>query len=97
MQVAQAINHLESASAIPAAEMSPSMWTFLRSCARVTAREYPVDADGTVAGYYGPEYSGIRANVRAFRAAPVVAIPQSAKLQALIASKVADPFAASLI
>jgi len=97
MQVAQAINYLESAAAIPASEMSPVMYTKLRACARMAAREYPVDADGAVGGYYDPEYTGARANVRAFRAAPVMAIPQSAKLQALIASKVSDPFAASLI
>lgn len=88
MQVAQAINYLESAANMPPAEMSPAMFTLLRSCARLVTREYPVDADGTIAGYYDPEYSGARAKVADFLCRPAAA-PVSKKT-------VADPFGSML-
>lgn len=96
MNAAQAISYIETAAAIPSEQMSRAMIKFLRSCARLASASFPVDADGTVAGYYDPEYSGVRANVAQFRFAPADATPQSAKLRALIWSKTSDPFGSTL-
>jgi len=96
MNAAQAISYIETVAPIPAEQMSRSMVKFMRSCARLASGSFPVDADGTVAGYYDPEYSGVRANVAQFQFAPVDCIPQSDKLRALIWSKTSDPFGSTL-
>ena len=46
----QAMDCLQKTKAIPARDMSPAMFRFLRSCARMVSKQYP-----GLSGYYDPE------------------------------------------
>ena len=94
MQTNQAIDYLETVAAarIPARQMSKPMFALVRAAARRAQQAYP-----GMAGYYSPEFHGPRANPSDygfFRASAQDVIPQSPRLQALLAQRfpAADPW-----
>ncbi len=94
MQTNQAINYLETLAAnkISPREMSKAMFRLVRAAARCAQRAYP-----GMAGYYDPEFEGARAEPWQYifwPASITETIPQSARLQSLLAKRfpLPDPF-----
>jgi hypothetical protein len=82
---AQAIDNLTWTTAIPIRDMSPGMYRYLNSCARIAQMKYPA-----MAGYYDPESECSRLDLSKhlhWQASAKELIPQSVKLKAKTAGR----------
>ena len=92
----QAIDYLVSTADIPVRTMSKALYKLLNSCARVAYRTYGSLQDGTLGGYYDPEYDGDRLYVQKhlhWRPSYAETIPQSRQLSQKTTLRYDDPLA----
>jgi hypothetical protein len=82
-----AIDYLAGTNDIAVRAMDKATFRFLRSASRRA---------GSLAGYYDPEFDGVRADPTRVRFAPAIwgdTVPMTRELRAAIVSRIADPMA----